>query len=143
MNLSSIQFTRVSTRFISAATLAATLALAPMAVLAVDKDAHEDRVELHIKDLHAKLHITSAQEELWSKVVQAMTDNAKVMDTLTQARADHAKDVTAVDDLKSYGEIAGCPRVDGIKKLSPPGVCRLLYASMSDATEKGSRHLIP
>jgi protein CpxP len=133
MNLSGIQFTRVSTRFVSAVALAATLALAPMVVLAVDKDAHEDRVELRIKDLHAKLHITSAQEDQWSKVAQVMIDNAKVMDTLTQARADHAKDVTAVDDLQSYGEIADA-HADGIKKLTP--VFATLYAGMSDVQKK-------
>jgi periplasmic protein CpxP/Spy len=101
--------------------------------LATDKDAHEDRTELRIKDMHAKLKITSAQEEQWAKVAQAMLDDAKTMDALTQIRVDHAKDMTAVDDLKSFGEIADA-YANGIKKLTP--VFADLYASMSDAQKK-------
>ena len=41
--------------------------------------------------------------------------------------------MTAVDDLKSYGEIADA-HANGIKKLTP--VFADLYASMSDAQKK-------
>src|SRR5665811_758983 len=102
MKLTGNQFTYASARLIAAAALVTTLAFAPGVVLAADKDAHEDRVELRIKNMHTKLTITPAQEEQWSKVAKVMQDDAKTMDTLTQARADHAKDMTAVDDLKSY-----------------------------------------
>jgi periplasmic protein CpxP/Spy len=133
MKLNSNQFIYSSTRFIAAAALVATLAFAPGVVLAADKDAHEDRAELHIKDLHSKLKITAAQEDQWAKVAQVMRDDAKTMDTLTQARVEHAKDMTAVDDLKSYGEIAEA-HADGVKKLTP--VFADLYASMSDVQKK-------
>jgi hypothetical protein len=109
------------------------MVLAPGVALATDKNAHEDRVELRIKDMHAKLKITPAQEEQWGKVAQAMLDDAKTMDTLTQTRIDHAKDMTAVDDLKSYGEIADA-HAAGIKKLTP--LFTDLYAGMSDAQKK-------
>lgn len=132
MKLSGNHFTYASTRFITAATLIATLIFAPGA-LATDKVAHENRVELRIKDMHTKLKITPAQEEQWSKVAQAMLDDAKTMDTLTQARVDHAKDMSAVDDLKSYSEIADA-HAAGIKKLTPLFVD--LYAGMSDAQKK-------
>jgi hypothetical protein len=62
-----------------------------------------------------------------------MRDNAKTMDTLTQARMARAADMTAVDDLKSYGEITDA-HADGIKKLTP--VFADLYASMSDPQKK-------
>jgi hypothetical protein len=62
-----------------------------------------------------------------------MRDNAKTMDTLTQVRVDQAKDMSAVDDLQSYGEIAQA-HADGIKKLTP--VFADLYASMSDEQKK-------
>lgn len=127
------QFTYAGMRLIAAIALVTSLTFAPGLVFAVEKDAHQDRVELHIKDMHAKLKITSAQEEQWAKVAAAMSDNAKVMDTLTQSRIDHAKDMTAVDDLKSYGEIADA-HADGIKKLTP--VFATLYDSMSDAQKK-------
>ena len=126
-------FIYISTRLITSAALAATLVFAPGIALAIDKDAHEDRTELRIKDIHAKLKITSMQEEQWAKVAQAMLDDAKTMDALTQNRIDHAKDMTAVDDLKSYGEIADA-HANGIKKLTP--VFAALYADMSDVQKK-------
>jgi hypothetical protein len=46
---------------------------------------------------------------------------------------EHAKEMTAVDDLKSYGEIAAA-HADGIKKLTP--VFADLYASMSEPQRK-------
>ena len=116
-----------------AAVLLATMAFVPAAVHATDKVAHEDRAELRIKDMHTKFKITAAQEEQWAKVVQVMRDDAKTMDALTQARVDHAKDMTAVDDLKSYGEITDA-HAEGIKHLTP--VFADLYASMSDVQKK-------
>ena len=129
MKLTDKQYTYSSLRTIATAALVTTLALSTGSVFAVEKDAQQDRVELRIKDMHSKLKITSAQEEQWSKVAVTMRDNAKTMDTLTQSRDDHAKNMTAVDDLKSYGEIIDA-HADGIKKLTP--VFATLYASMSD-----------
>jgi periplasmic protein CpxP/Spy len=80
--------------------------------------------------MYAKLKITPAQEAQWAKVAQVMLEYAKTMDALTQVRVDHAKDMSAIDDLKSYGEIAES-HANGIKKLTP--VFADLYASMSDA----------
>jgi hypothetical protein len=60
------------------------------------------------------------------------------MDALTQARVDHAKDLSAVDDLKSYGEITDA-HANGIKKLTP--VFADLYASMSDVQKKEADNL--
>lgn len=133
MKPSSNQFAYARARIFAAAALAATLALAPMAVFAAGKDPHQDRAELRITELHAKLKITPAQEEQWGKVAQVMRDDAKNLDTLTQARVEHAKDMTAVDDLKSYGEIAEA-HADGVKKLLP--VFTALYDGMSDAQKK-------
>ena len=133
MKLRNHPFIYAGTRLITSAALAATLIFAPGIASAADKDAHEDRTELRIKDLHAKLKITSKQEEQWSKVAQVMLDDAKKLDTLTQARVDHAKDISAVDDLKSYSEIIEA-HADGLKKLIP--VFSDLYADMSDAQKK-------
>ncbi len=92
-----------------------------------------DRTEARIKDLQAKLKITPAQEELWKKVTQVMRDNAKTMDTLYQARVEKAKDLTAVEDLKSYSEIAQA-HAEGLKNFIP--AFEALYASMSDEQKK-------
>ena len=124
------RFNHSSARLIAATALVVTLAFAPVVVFAANTDAHEDRAELRIKDMHAKLNISAAQEEQWGKVAQVMRDEAKTMDKLTQARVDHAKTMTAVDDLKSYGEIADA-HADGIKKLTPAFAS--LYAGMTDA----------
>lgn len=134
MKLSGHRNNKSSLRLVAVgAALVATLAFAPGVVLAADKDAHMDRTELRIKDLHSELKITAAQEVQWAKVAQAMRDDAKTMDALTQERFDHAKDMTAVDDLKSYGDITEA-RADGVKKLTP--VFADLYSSMSDAQKK-------
>ena len=92
-----------------------------------------DRTEARIKDLQAKLKITPAQEELWKKVTEVMRDNAKTMDTLYQARVEKAKDLTAVEDLKSYSEIAQA-HAEGLKNFIP--AFEALYASMSDEQKK-------
>ncbi|UOA07981.1 Spy/CpxP family protein refolding chaperone [Methylobacter sp. S3L5C] len=136
LKLTNNQFMHISARLVTSATLVATLAFAPgltFAVTAADKDVHEDRTELRIKDMHTKLKITPTQEEQWAKVTQTMLDDAKIMDALTQARVDHAEDRNAIDDLKSYGEIVEA-HADGIKKLTP--VFADLYASMSDVQKK-------
>ena len=138
MNPSANRSTYTNAPFIVATVLVATLALAQSVAFAADKDAHEDRTELRIQDMHTKLKITPAQKEQWAKVADAMLDNAKAMDTLTQSREDHEKGMTAVDDLKSYGEIAEA-HADGVKKLTP--VFADLYASMSDAQKKEADEL--
>ncbi len=131
--LTNNQFIHASARLVTSATLATALAFAPGLSFATDKDVHEDRTEVRIKDMHTKLNITQAQEEQWAKVTHTMLDDAKIMDALTQARVDHADDMNAIDDLKSYGEIVEA-HADGIKKLTP--VFADLYASMSDAQKK-------
>ncbi len=94
-----------------------------------------DRTEARIKDLHARLKITPAQEDLWNKVTEVMRDNAKAMDTLNQARYEKAKTMTAVEDLKSYSEVVQA-HADGLKNFVP--VFEELYVSMSDDQKKYS-----
>jgi hypothetical protein len=124
--------TTLSMALLVAAALILPLGLTSGLAHAGDKH-QDDRVEVRIKEMHDKLKITAAQEEQWAKVEQTMREDAKVMDELTQTRADHAKDMTAIDDLKSYGEIAAA-HADGIKKLTP--VFAALYDTMSDAQKK-------
>ncbi len=93
------RYANTSKRLMTTAALILTLGLAPGIAPAAEKH-QEDRVEVRIKDMHDKLKITAAQEEQWGKVEQTMREDAKVMDELTQARADHAKDMTAVQRSK-------------------------------------------
>ena len=142
MEWNSYQFTYAAARTFAAAALVATIAFAPGPVIAAEtsaakasaaKASREDRVEARIKDMHAKLKITTAQEDQWAKVAQVMRDNEKAVEPLIKARKENAKTMTAVDDLKSYGEITDA-HADGIKKFAP--VFATLYASMSDAQKK-------
>ena len=133
MNSSGIQFTQASVRLISVAALAASLAIAPGLTWAADPVAHADRAERRIQQIHSKLMVTAAQEAQWSKVAAVMAENARIMDTLTRTRAAHAKEMSAVDDLKSYGEIADA-HAEGIRTLMP--AFATLYASMSDGQKK-------
>ncbi len=123
----------VGTRLFAMSALVVTLAFTPVVVFAAEKDMHEDRVEMRVKQMHNTLAITAAQEDQWNKVKQVMLDDAKNMDKLTHARAEHEKEMNAVDNLKSYGEISEA-HADGIKKMVP--VFTDLYASLSDAQKK-------
>jgi len=102
------------------------------------KVSRADRVEARIKELHTKLKITPAQEELWNNVTQVMRDNATTMEALTKARSEEASTMTAIDDLKSYGEIVEA-HADGIRKFIP--AFEPLYASMSEAQKKNADKL--
>jgi hypothetical protein len=99
------------------------------------KAATVDANEARIADLHAKLKITPAQEELWKSVTEVMRANAKTMEPLRKARAEKASTMTAVEDFTSYAEIADV-HADGIKKFVP--VFTALYDSMSDAQKKNA-----
>jgi hypothetical protein len=57
------------------------------------------------------------------------------MEALIKARSEKSGTMTAVDDLKSYGEIAEA-HADGLKKFT--SVFEPLYASMSDAQKKNA-----
>jgi len=128
------QFTFSGARALAAAALIATFAFASGPVIAA-KDTSAERVEARIKDMHAKLKITQAQEEQWAKVAKVMRDNEKVMEPLINSRMEKYKTMTAIDDLKSYGEITDA-HADAIKRFTP--IFATLYASMSDAQKKDS-----
>ena len=93
------------------------------------------RIEEHINKLHTTLKITPAQEEQWKNVAQVMRENAKSVKDLTGAREKIAKTMNAVEDLKSYSEIADA-HAAGLKKFIP--VFETLYAGMSDEQKKNA-----
>jgi putative NIF3 family GTP cyclohydrolase 1 type 2 len=140
---------RIPCQFTYATTLAVAVALFAFMVLAnpspsraassepgmatAGKASRPDRVEARIKELQTKLKITPAQEELWNNVTLVMRDNAKKMEELINARSEAASTMTAIDDLKSYGEIVEA-HAEGIRNFIP--AFEPLYASMSDAQKK-------
>jgi len=110
---------------LAAADTAPATAPAATAAVAARMDA---KVEARIKDLHTRLAITATEEDSWGKVAQVMRDNEATMSTLIETRSGGSKTMTAVDDLKSYGQIAQA-HADGIQKFAP--VFGTLYDSMS------------
>jgi periplasmic protein CpxP/Spy len=129
MKIPGFRCKRAGTRRIVVA-LIAICAFATGSAFAAGKDAHGERAELRIKDMHTKLKINAAQETQWAKVAEAMRENAQTMDALTAARIKREKDMTAVDDLNSYAKIADA-HSEGIKNLLPSFT--VLYTSMSEA----------
>lgn len=108
---------------------------APAMAKSADKsDARrEANTEKHIKDLHAKLHITSSQESLWSPVAATMRNNSNEVDLVVDKREASIATATAIDDLNQYAEIAQA-HADSVKKLAL--VFAPLYAAMPDAQKK-------
>ncbi len=92
--------------------------------------AHMDRDEMRIKGLHDRLMITADQESLWSNVAQIMRSNDETMDKLADERHEKAATRTAVEDLKSYGEVTEA-HATGIKNFVP--AFESLYQTMSAA----------
>jgi hypothetical protein len=105
----------------------------PASVEKSAKAAQPDSVEKRITDLHAKFHITEAQEAQWTLISQEMRDSAKGMDSLIKERTANAKTMTAIDDLQSYEKLAAAHE-ESLKAFIP--LFQTLYASMSDSQKK-------
>ena len=86
-----------------------------------------------IAHLHEELKILPPQEPLFQKLADVMRENAETMGTLAKRRADAAKTMTAVEDLKSYAEISEA-HAEGTKKMI--SAFQPLYDSMSDDQKK-------
>jgi periplasmic protein CpxP/Spy len=94
---------------------------------------HSDAVEARIKELHAELKITPAEEDKWAKVADAMRSNAQTIDSLLEKRHATAMQDTAVENLQSWNEVAQA-HADGSKALLD--AFSALYADMPDAQKK-------
>ncbi len=90
-------------------------------------------IEKYITNLHKQLKITPDQETQWKQVADVMRQNSAAMQTATQEYAQNAKDMSAVDDLKSYQKIVRTHQ-DALQRLVP--VFQTLYDSMPDAQKK-------
>jgi protein CpxP len=70
------------------------------------------------KDLRAKLHITPAQEPQWDQFAQVMRQNARDMNQAGMNRAQQIPSMNAVQDMKSYQQLAEA-HVQRLQKLIP------------------------
>lgn len=116
--------------------LAALLAAAPVVAMAQSKATppaaatRAGELDTRIAELHARLHITPAQEALWADCTKVMRDNATQMGELY--RAANPATLSAPDALDHYARIAQA-HADEIKNLVVP--FQALYGNM-DATQK-------
>jgi Spy/CpxP family protein refolding chaperone len=94
-----------------------------------------DKTEARIKEMHAKLKITAAQEPQWQDFVTAQRDTAEKMSDLIEKRETSAKTMNAVDDFKNYEEIAET-HADGLKKVV--STFTTLYGTFSDDQKKAA-----
>jgi periplasmic protein CpxP/Spy len=86
------------------------------------------RVERRIKELHAELHITATQRASWDAFAEVMRANARAIDEAAAQRAAQLPTMNAVDDLKSYEDLAQ-QHVDRLQRLIP--AFSALYDAMS------------
>lgn len=92
-------------------------------------------VERRIADLHTRLKITPDQEAQWKQVADVMRQNAAQVSAAIKDRAENAKTMTAIDNLRSYEKIAEAHE-EGMQRLIP--AFEKLYDSMPDAQKKNA-----
>lgn len=92
-------------------------------------------VEQRISMLKTALKITPDQEAKWTAVATAMRENAASMDKLVKEKQAKEKNLTAVDDLKTYQDFTQA-RLDGLKNLT--SAFESLYDSMPADQKKNA-----
>jgi periplasmic protein CpxP/Spy len=86
-----------------------------------------ENVEQRIADMHATLHITSAQEAQWDQFAQVMLDNAQSMRAELTKNAANPATQTADQAMQNYAEIAQV-HAQNVQKLAT--AFNTLYASL-------------
>jgi protein CpxP len=77
-----------------------------------------ERVQNHIKQLHAQLHITPAEQTQWDQFANVMRENARDMDQAFMQRAQQYPTMNAVQNMQSYEQIAEA-HAQHLQKLVP------------------------
>jgi periplasmic protein CpxP/Spy len=101
----------------------------PMAGHPVAGKNAQERVESRIKELHAQLHITPAEQPQWEQFAQVMRENAREMDQGFMQRAQQFPTMSAVQNMQSYEQIAE-EHTKRVQKLIP--AFENLYNAMPD-----------
>jgi hypothetical protein len=104
-------------------------AASPMAGHPVAGKNAEERVEARIKELHAQLRITPAEEPQWNEFAQVMRENARDMDEAFIQRAQQYPTMNAVQNMQSYEQISE-QHAQRVQKLIP--AFQKLYDAMPD-----------
>jgi hypothetical protein len=96
------------------------------------------RVELRIADMHARLHVTPAQQPQWDQFALVMRDNAMRMDKIVLQQSSVFDKLSALEQMQSYSQIADEHAKD-VRSLIP--AFQSLYGSMSDEQKKAADHM--
>jgi periplasmic protein CpxP/Spy len=116
-----------------AATPAAATPALPAAPAA--QSSTQKATEQRIEALKSELGITPEETPLWNAFAQAMRDNAASTDQLFQRRATTVASMSAVDNMRSYAEIAR-DYANNTERLST--AFDSLYASLSEPQKQAA-----
>jgi len=89
----------------------------------------QDAAEQRIRALQAQVRITDAQMPLWNTFAQAMRDNAMSTDSIFRQRASTTPSMTALDNMRSYAQVARA-YADNTEKLA--SAFEAFYGTLSD-----------
>lgn len=95
-------------------------------------------VEQRIADLHSRLHISQGQEQQWEQFAGVMRDNARNMDQSYEERSQRIQQMSAVDNMRSYAQLAEAHAQD-VQKLVP--AFQTLYGSLSPEQKRTADQL--
>src|SRR6202040_3542466 len=87
----------------------------------------------HIKQLHAQLRITPAEQLQWDQFAQVMRENAREMDQAFMQRAQQYPTMNAVENMQSYEQISE-EHAQRVQRLVP--TFQKLYDAMPDQQKR-------
>jgi protein CpxP len=93
----------------------------------------DDAVSKRITQLHAALQITAGEEAQWGAFADVMRDNAHKMDQTYKDRAAKYANLSALENMQSYAQIAQ-EHAEDVQRLVT--AFQPLYAAMPDAQKK-------
>ena len=105
----------------------------PLATQPAPGNNAEQRVETHIRQLHAQLRITPAEQPQWDQFAQVMRENARDMDQAFMQRAQQYPRMNAVQNMQSYEQIAEA-HAQHLQKLVP--AFDALYNAMPEQQQR-------
>jgi periplasmic protein CpxP/Spy len=101
---------------------------APAPTASAADTAAQTRVDARIRQLHAQLHITAAEDAQWQQFADTMRENARAIDEAAAQRAQQLPTLNALQDMQSYEQLAEA-HVQRLQKLIP--AFESLYNAMS------------
>jgi hypothetical protein len=107
-------------------------AASPMSANAAPGTA-EQRVEEHIRQLHAQLRITPVEQPQWDRFAEIMRENARGMDQEIAQRHQEFARMNALQNMQSYQRIAESHAQD-LQRLVP--AFENLYNAMPDQQKR-------